>query len=197
MDEATVSRLFEPFFTTKEPGKGTGLGLATVYGIVQQCGAGIQVETAPGRGTRFQVFLPACDQEPEARTPLAPAPGAGRSEVILLVEDDAGVRGLARALLESAGYRVLVAALPSAALAVEAAHQGGIDLLLSDVVMPEMDGYELAARLRARRPGLRVVLMSGYTGEATGGVAWPLVPKPFLPSALQSAVRGALDEPPV
>ena len=165
MDDATRQRLFEPFFTTKEPGTGTGLGLATVHGIVKQSGGEIQVNTVLGRGTTFTIYLPVTDEvdRPSAGATLAGSRGA---ECILVVDDDAGVRTLTRRLLERAGFKVMVAADGLQALDVVAAHGDQIDLVLTDVVMPGMSGRDLAEALWRKRPDTRVLFMSGYTEEA-------------------------------
>ena len=201
MDADTQAHLFEPFFTTKGPGKGTGLGLATVYGIVKQSGGYIAVESEPGRGTGFTIYLPRIERAAEAVTP-GPA-GAGTphgSETILLVEDEEGVRDLTREILETSGYRVLEARHGAEALRVGEQHPGPVHLLVSDVVMPQMDGRELADRLRALRPDLRVLFMSGYTADALGhhsalDPGTNLLPKPFSPDALARRVREVLDAP--
>jgi CheY-like chemotaxis protein len=199
MDAATVAKIFEPFFTTKEPGKGTGLGLSTVYGIVHQSGGHIGVDTAPGRGTTFTIYLP--------RT-AAPVPilGDGKievamvggSETILLVEDEADVRQVTLDVLESCGYTVLVTGDPREALAIAEGRGKDIDLLVTDMVMPTLRGSTLAAQLRRKLPDLRLLYMSGYTDEmvTSGGKiepAAPLLQKPFTPPALARAVRAALD----
>ena len=200
MDAETQARIFEPFFTTKEPGKGTGLGLATVYGAVKQSGGHIRVESAVGRGTTFTIYLPRVDLETDpagAPRPEAAPRGAG---TILLVEDDAGVRALAKEMVEVAGYTVLDAASPQAALDL-AGTAGPIDLLLTDVVMPGMNGRALAEQLTRRRPGLRVLFMSGYSADVISrqGLVDPtvtLVQKPFTPVALLRAVHAALQAAP-
>jgi len=200
MAPETMSRLFEPFFSTKEKGKGTGLGLATAYGIVKQSGGHIAVESAAGRGTTFRIWLP----EVEDATPAAPAPAAegtaapAGSETILLVEDEDAVRGLLQEVLSESGYKVLSASSGAEALRVSRAHTGPIDLLLTDVVMPGMGGREVATALSAERPGLRVLFASGYTAEAIArhGVLEPgtdLIHKPFTPDALLRRVRERLD----
>jgi PAS domain S-box-containing protein len=192
MDAETKSRLFEPFFTTKGVGKGTGLGLATVYGIVKQSGGFIDVESEPGEGATFTVYLPAVLGEVEARREEeAPKPAARGAETILLVEDEKLVRRYVATVLGGAGYRVLVADDPHEAL--ELADGEPVDLLLTDVVMPKIGGPELAARL-----GLPVLYMSGYSGEmmAHGEVLKPgtaFIEKPFGAEDLKSKVRSVLD----
>ncbi len=202
MDEATQAHLFEPFFTTKEVGKGTGLGLATVYGIVKQSGGYVWVYSEVGHGTTVKVYLPrvaAAADEPPAPGP-APEPAQvprGR-ETVLLVEDAAPVRSLARRSLEACGYTVVDAPDGPTALDVAARHRGGIDLLVTDVVMPRMSGRELAERLAPARPRMKVLYTSGYTDDAmvrqgvlTAGVAF--LQKPFVPETLARKVREVLD----
>ena len=199
MDAATVERAFEPFFTTKPRGKGSGLGLATVYGIVRQSGGHIEVESMPGAGTTFRIYLPRVEDVAEqgaASTAAAPARGA---ETVLVVEDDERVRALARKALEQAGYRVLVAAGGKEALAAAEGHDGPIDLLMTDVVMPEMNGRTLTRRLTQRHPDLKVLYMSGYSDEdiAQHGVfetGTAFIKKPFTPSVLTKKLREVLDE---
>src|SRR5881396_1278167 len=198
MDAATLERAFEPFFTTKPRGKGTGLGLATVYGIVRQSGGHIEVESMPGAGTTFRIYLPRVEDVAEqgaASTAAAPARGA---ETVLVVEDDERVRALARKALEQAGYRVLVAAGGKEALAAAEGHDGPIDLLMTDVVMPEMNGRTLTRRLTQRHPDLKVLYMSGYSDEdiAQHGVfetGTAFIKKPFTPSVLTKKLREVLD----
>ena len=199
MDRETQQRVFDPFFTTKPRGKGSGLGLATVHGIVRQSGGDITVETAPGAGTTFQIYLPrvTAPLDPVAAPAVVTAPARG-SETVLLAEDEELVRTLARKVLEQAGYRVLVAAGGAEALAIAERHAGPIHLLLTDVVMPEMSGRELTRRLIARRPEVRVLYMSGYADEAIAqhGVLDPgtaFMQKPFTPGALAHRVREVLD----
>jgi PAS domain S-box-containing protein len=202
MDSETKSRAFEPFFTTKEKGKGTGLGLATVYGVVKQSGGYIEIESSPGAGTTFKIYLPRVDEEVEAPTRLSG--GAGRiaigKEVILLVEDEESLRRLTRASLEASGYKVLDAKDGLDALEISNQHDGAIDLLLTDVVMPGMGGRALARELVQRRSEMRVVYMSGYTGQAVGsqgpvGPGSHFVAKPFTREVLISKIRDALDYP--
>jgi two-component system cell cycle sensor histidine kinase/response regulator CckA len=200
MSDEVQAHIFEPFFTTKEPGKGTGLGLSTVYGIVDQMEGSICVRSEVGRGTSFAIYLPAIPGSvPE--TPSEPvAPERQRSsETILLVEDEPAVRRLARRALEAQGFRILEAGSGAEALTLSKAHADELDMLLTDVVMPQMSGVELAGRLTASDPGLRVLYMSGYTEDALGqrGVLSPetaFLSKPFTPAVLVEAVRAVLDE---
>jgi hypothetical protein len=201
MDAETRSHIFEPFFTTKEEGKGTGLGLATVFGIVSQGGGHIGVDSEPGAGTVFRVYLPSV-VAPETAPPsgLEKAQPVGGPETILLVEDAEALRVMVQELLEAAGYRVVQAPDPEAAMLAAEAHEAPIDLLLTDVIMPRMSGPELASMLRATKPRARVLYMSGYTAEAIGakGVLKPgtrLLRKPFSASDLLRKVREALDAP--
>ena len=201
MDAATRAQIFEPFFTTKEVGKGTGLGLSTVYGIVKQSGGFIEVESEPGRGASFKVHLPRVEEDEEAVSEPGKAPGTRLhgSETVLLVEDDESLRTLAREILTVQGYAVLEAASPRDALRIHQTHAGRIDLLLTDVVMPEMNGRQLAQHLKIARPDMAVLFMSGYTGAAlaqSGGAAeftGSLLQKPFTPDGLSRRVRDVLD----
>ena len=198
MDEGTRQRMFEPFFTTKEPGKGTGLGLATVHGIVKQSGGEIEVSTVLGRGTTFTIYVPITDEvERRPVSDQAPATSQG-AECILVVDDDAGVRTLTMRLLERAGFRVLAAADALQALDVVATHGAEIDLVLTDVVMPGMSGRDLAEELWRARPDMRVLFMSGYTEDAItrhGVLArgTHLISKPYSASELTAKVRQVLD----
>jgi len=199
MDPETQAHVFEPFFTRKRPGKGTGLGLATVYGIVRQSDGHITVDSAPGLGATFRIYLPRTD-EPAERV-LAPAPAAvlvGGTETVLLAEDEHLVRLLARKVLEQAGYKVLVAAGGAEALQIAELYDGPIHLLVTDVVMPEMSGRELMHRLTLARPGVPVLYLSGYSDEAVArrGVLDPgtaFMQKPFTPQGLAHKVRDVLD----
>jgi len=198
MDEDTVARVFEPFFTTKERGKGTGLGLATVYGIVRQSGGQINVSSAPGTGTTFRIHLPRVDAPVDAARVATPvtAPAAG-TETILVAEDEQMVRVLIRKVLEQAGYTVLLGDGGAEALQLAERHTGRIHLLVTDVVMPGMNGPELARRLLERRPETKVLFLSGYADDAVErhGVLAPgtaFMQKPFSPSALAARVREVL-----
>jgi nitrogen-specific signal transduction histidine kinase/ActR/RegA family two-component response regulator len=197
MDSATRARVFEPFFTTRK--HGTGLGLSTVYGVIRQSGGLITVESQPGSGTVFTVHLPLVAPPADAGSAVsAPAPTTG-SETILLVEDEDRVRNLTMKILRQRGYQVLEAPNGAAALAAERAHDGPIDLLLTDVVMPDLSGPEVARRVLERRPGIGVLFMSGYTDDAVlqHGVSsrdTAFLQKPFTPIVLTAKVRAVLDE---
>jgi len=199
MDETTASRIFEPFFTTKEIGKGTGLGLATVYGIVKQSAGHILVYSEPGHGTTFKIYLPSADHkiglgsatEPETVSPKR------QGTTILLVEDDEIMRSLTRQTLQEHGYKVIDADDGKSALEWMQSHPGSIDLLLTDVVMRRMSGPELVERLSASHPRLKVVYMSGYTGELIAerevlerGIT--LLEKPFTRTALLNTIHATL-----
>jgi signal transduction histidine kinase len=198
MDTDTIGHIFEPFFTTKERGKGTGLGLSTVYGIVRQSGGFVAVKTAPGAGTTFRIYLPRCDEPTTSGIRRAVASRNG-TETILLVEDEAGVRALTRTVLERRGYSVLVAENGAAALDVLARDPRPVHVLLTDVLMPGMNGRDLASRVRALRPAARVVFMSGYAADNApdfaGDPASGFLSKPFTERALASKIREVLDAP--
>ncbi len=201
MDRETQSHIFEPFFTTKEQGKGTGLGLATVYGIVKQSGGYIWVYSEPGKGATFKIYLPSLEEE----VPSGAPPGERRktyrgTETILVVEDDASVRQLVADVLKSQGYRVLAAADAEDAAKTSTRYGQTIDLLLTDLVMPKLNGRQLAEHLAFLRPGMKVMFMSGYTDDAIvrrgllrPGVAF--IQKPFTPQTLVRKVRAVLEAP--
>jgi CheY-like chemotaxis protein len=201
MSAETMSHVFEPFFTTKEPGTGTGLGLATVYGIVKQSGGYVWCYSEPGHGATFKVYLPRVD------APVAPVPARAAertntgTETVLLVEDESGVRALARRVLEKRGYTVLEAGTADAALRLVGDYVGRIHLLLTDVVLPGTNGRKLADALLAQRADVKVLFMSGYTEEMVvqRGVLGPnteFINKPFSAAALAEKVRDVLDAPP-
>jgi signal transduction histidine kinase len=201
MNPETVSRVFEPFFTTKEVGKGSGLGLSTVYGIVKQSGGYISIDSEVGRGTTFKIYLPRVDEEVGAME-VSPRPSAllpGR-ETVLVVEDDNQVRSVAAMVLEISGYDVLTAANGGEALLLSEQFKSKIDLLLTDMIMPGMGGQELSKRLLRLRPGTRVVYMSGYSENANihHGVieeGSDFIEKPFSPEVLTRRIREVLDTP--
>jgi len=201
MDAPTRARIFEPFFTTKGQGKGTGLGLSTVYGIVQQSGGYIHVFSDPGRGATFKISLPRVQGEMEPSGRAAPLPATAKgTETILVVEDSTEVRSLVRTVLARAGYRILEASGGAAALSLSEAEKKPIDLLLTDVVMPEMSGREVSEHLSKLRPGMKVLFMSGYTDDSAvtrdvieEGSAF--LQKPFTTGSLIRKVREVLDAP--
>jgi CheY-like chemotaxis protein len=191
------AHIFEPFFTTKEEGKGTGLGLSTVFGIVTQSGGGLDVSSAIGQGTRFDIYLPKIIEEADrvVGTEVTPSPTSGH-ETILLVEDDTGVRSLIRDELRKLGYRVFEAKHGLEACLVGTQQIGRLQLLLTDVVMPGMNGPELAQHLRVIKPELKILFISGYTddvGLGAGDPASGYLQKPFTPEALARAIRELLD----
>jgi len=204
MDEDTQSHIFEPFFTTKEQGKGTGLGLSTVYGIVKQSGGYIWVSSEVGKGTSFKIYLPRMFESTETAAAHVPvkevvgAPGA-ESNTLLLVEDEAGIRELTSELLAGWGYEVLVARNGVEALEISGKHRGAIDLMVTDVVMPHMNGRDLAERMRQMRPEMKVIYMSGYTDNLAlqGGMVEEgsdFIQKPFSADTLAKRVRAALQK---
>jgi two-component system, cell cycle sensor histidine kinase and response regulator CckA len=199
MDEETQSHLFEPFFTTKKAGRGTGLGLATAYGIIRQSGGAIGMTSEPGKGTTARIFLPLA----QAKLPVATEQPAGRgpltgAETILVVEDEARVRKLMVDVLTARGYTVIEATRGQEAIRIVKRHKGDIHLALVDVVMPEMSGPDLIREISPRRPHMRVLYISGYLEEAIvhhgipqSGIAF--LQKPFLPDELSGKVREVLD----
>jgi len=200
MDRETLDNIFEPFFTTKELGKGTGLGLATVYGIVSQNNGFINVYSKPGSGTTFNIYLPRYEGDSSAASAKEPyEPVKGGNETVLLVEDEKILLELAEAMLKKPGYKVLTADTPGHAISFAWEYAGEIHLLITDVVMPEMNGRELARYLMSRYPGLKCLFMSGYTanviahqGVLDKGVHF--VQKPFSIKNLASRVREALEQ---
>jgi two-component system cell cycle sensor histidine kinase/response regulator CckA len=194
MAPETRSRLFEPFFTTKEPGKGAGLGLATVYGVIKQSDGQVTVYSQPGCGTIFEIYLP---RVKEAVTEPAAARSAKGSESILLVDDEEGVRKLVTAILRANGYDVLEAANGPAALSAYEKNAHKIDMVLTDIVMPQMTGFELGRQLVDRTPALKILYMSGYRDNPIGGSGAdprrPFLQKPFTPDTLLARVREVLD----
>jgi signal transduction histidine kinase len=199
MDAETQERIFEPFFTTKETGKGTGLGLAMVHGIMEQHGGTVHVDSAPDRGTTFTLTFPVVEGVPEepTATPKLVAPSMRGAETILLVEDEAAIRSLAREILEVNGYVVLEAGDGVTALERCARHEGPIHLVLTDVIMPGISGPDVARRVKAARPDVKILYISGYTAEKLdhhgvlgGEVA--LLEKPFTPTTLMAKIREVL-----
>jgi CheY-like chemotaxis protein len=198
MDEATRAHAFEPFFTTKAKGKGTGQGLATVYGIIDQSGGAISMDTAPNRGTRIRVYLPVTTASPEQERPQITPLATEGTETLLLVEDNDAIREISARALRRRGYTVHEARNAEEAIEWTASASRKADMLITDVVMPGLSGPNLAARLLQQSPRLRVLYMSGYTDDATEvhGTFWggvPLLQKPFTPAQLAERVRMALD----
>jgi CheY-like chemotaxis protein len=198
MTEEARAHIFEPFFTTKPPGQGTGLGLATVYGIVQQLDGTIWVYSEAGKGTTFKILFPAASAAEHEATAPAETPSEGRGEErILLVEDEQAVRKFVRAMLEKQGYTVLEAGTPEEALRIAADRSVEFDAVLTDVIMPRLNGPELAERISDMRPEVRVLYMSGYTDRAVrledrlGGEA-NFIQKPFTPAGLGQKLRQLL-----
>jgi signal transduction histidine kinase len=200
MDENTRSRVFEPFFTTKPPGKGTGLGLSTVYGIVKQSHGHIHLESEVGKGTTFTVYLPRVEAPAEEQGLAERAPSVDRkgTETLLVAEDEDLVRDLVRTVLTARGYKVLEARDGQESVEIGTSHEGTIDLLLTDMTMPKMDGRDLAKRMEELRPGIKILYMSGYQEDAGNGDREPhpsaaFIRKPFRPDALSQKVREVLD----
>jgi hypothetical protein len=200
MDADTLEHAFEPFFTTKAEGEGTGLGLATIYGIVTQSGGRIRMYSERGSGTTCTIMLPATTREASARARPTADERGGRGEVILMVEDEDGIREVARRILTRCGYTVLTAASGPDALELAEQHDGDIDLLMTDVIMPRMLGKEVAVRIQAARPNVHVMFMSGYAQpvlDANANVpeGMVLLEKPFTEQGLLAKVRVALSSP--
>jgi two-component system cell cycle sensor histidine kinase/response regulator CckA len=198
MDKATQARIFEPFFTTKEAGRGTGLGLSTVFGIVQQGGGSVTIESERGKGASFKVYLPRVDAKIDSVRPTQPPTASRGTEIVLLVEDDDQVRTVSRGILRRSGYQVLEARNAGEALLQAEAHAGTIHLLLADVVMPQVSGPDLAKRLASLHPEMKVLFMSGYTDDSVvrHGVvrsAISFLQKPITPEMLTTKVREVLD----
>ena len=200
MDKQTLEHTFEPFFTTKPEGKGTGLGLATIYGIVKQNRGFVDIYSEPGFGTTVRVYIPRCEGQkiPLPVEALEESPGGG-SETVLLVEDETEVRRLAKTVLEWLGYRVLEASGPGEALALCEKYPGEIHLLLTDVVMPIMNGKEMAEKIKGIKPGIRTIFMSGYTTSAVANNGLlenttHFLQKPFSLNTLAAKVREVLDK---
>jgi CheY-like chemotaxis protein len=198
MDKDVVEHAFEPFFTTKPKGDGTGLGLATVYGITKQAGGDIEIYSEAGLGTTFSVLLPATSDSPSAAEDEAPIERPRGGETVLIVEDEEAMREVTRRILARAGYQVIVATGGIDAIEVAQTHEEQLDLLLTDVIMPQMLGKEMAERIKQVRPGIRVLYMSGYArpildfqGTLEPGVT--LVEKPFSAPQLLAKVRAAID----
>jgi two-component system cell cycle sensor histidine kinase/response regulator CckA len=201
MDMETQQRLFEPFFTTKPRGKGTGLGLSSVYGGVEQNGGWIFVDSELGRGSSFSIYFPRVERPDQLEPGMIPVREVARgSETILLVEDEAGVRRMLRDSLSEAGYRVCEACNGADAIELWAPSIDRIDLVVTDIVMPVMNGLRLIEELRKRRPDIKVICMSGHSDDILSthrqlGPALELLRKPFLPAALVRRVRAVLDDP--
>jgi two-component system cell cycle sensor histidine kinase/response regulator CckA len=199
MDEATLAKIFEPFFTTKEPGKGTGLGLSTVYGIVKQSGGYISADSEPGRGTTFRIYLPSIDKPAEHLKAPKPetVPHAG-TETVLVVEDEPALRNLTVQILKDSGYRVLSAESAGRSLALARHYDSDIDVVLTDVVMPDLPGPDLVAEMKKTRAGMKVLYMSGYSKDAMVGQGLfgddsSLIVKPFSTQTLLSKMRAVLE----
>ncbi len=198
MDAATREKVFEPFFTTKADGKGTGLGLSMVYGIVKRCGGTLDVYSEPGQGTVIKIYLPRADSSEVGAAPEEERRALSGSETVLLVEDDDAVRGIVQAALQAQGYTMLVASSGEEALTIAKAHVGQIDLLITDIVLPQMNGREVARRFHKKRPATVVLFTSGYTDISLNDASEPdkqvhFIGKPFTPAAIATRVRELLD----
>ena len=197
MEKGIIPKIFEPFFTTKEQGKGTGLGLASVEGIVSQSRGHVSVESEPGRGTTFRILLPEVERAPREARKSVPEYAPGARETILVVEDEPAVRSLVRQVLDSDGFAVLTACDGAEAMRVSREYRGRIRLVVTDVVMPGIDGRALAEEIRRDRPGIKVLFMTGYSADAIGrdgilGEGAELIEKPFTPSGFAGKVRKVL-----
>ncbi|MHB1572010.1 MAG: ATP-binding protein, partial [Solirubrobacteraceae bacterium] len=200
MDRTTIEHAFEPFYTTKEEGRGTGLGLATVYGIVAQMGGDVRLYSEPGIGTTCSVMLPATGERPHAPRPDALAMTDGAGGTVLVVEDEDGIREVARRILTRRGFTVLTCADGTEAVELASSHEGPIELLITDVIMPGMMGREVAERLAAVRPGIRVIYMSGYAQPIIGSrhtlpPETILLEKPFTEQDIVAKIDEALRRP--
>jgi CheY-like chemotaxis protein len=198
MDSATVQRAFDPFFTTKPKGEGTGLGLASVYGIITQAGGRVQIYSEPGHGTTITALLPATDENPQVESTAQAVQAIGGREAILVVEDEGALREVARRILARRGYRVLTAAGGPEAIELLAGEEGHVELLITDVVMPEMLGTEVAQRAKVTHPDIRVLYISGYAQTVLGSQGTvdqgvQLLEKPFSEPQLLAKVREVLD----
>jgi two-component system sensor histidine kinase EvgS len=199
MDRETLDQIFEPFFTTKGEGQGTGLGLSTVYGIVKQNSGFINVYSEPGQGTTFKIYLPRhAGQAVETQAKSAAEIPKGHGETVLLVEDELAILKMTRMMLERQDYTVLAAPTPGEAIRLAGAHAGEVHLLMTDVVMPEMNGRDLAERLRAARPAMKCLFMSGYTANVIAhhgvlGEGVQFIQKPFSAKDLAAKVREVLE----
>jgi two-component system cell cycle sensor histidine kinase/response regulator CckA len=200
MDDTVLSKIFEPFYTTKEPGKGTGLGLPTVYGIVNQNNGLLSVTSEPGKGTTFKIYLPAHPAvQRMSKVPIPPDPLPRGTETILLVEDAQIILNLVNRMLENFGYRVVAASSPAEAIRLAAEHPGAIDLLLTDVVMPGMNGRDLAKKICSERPKIKCLFMSGYMGSVISDLGMlekgiHFIQKPFSVQTLSTKLREALSD---
>jgi len=197
MDTETRKRIFEPFYTTKASGKGTGLGLSTVYGIVNQAGGEIMVESEVGHGTSFTIILPCVDEsEGEEQVTIPASTSRGNTETILVVDDEAQVLEFVVTVLEKAGYNVVTAASGKEAVELAGKADTPLDLLLTDVIMPKINGVEAYEQIREKTPGIKVLFMSGYTGSSFLTHEFDeadLLQKPFQPEVLLGRVRLTLD----
>jgi CheY-like chemotaxis protein len=200
IDPETQSHMFEPFFSTKVSGRGTGLGLSTVFGIVRQSGGAIAVHSVPGGGTTFKIHFPRCDRAPVVLQQTMAMPLLGGTETILLVDDAVPLRALTRRILEDCGYTVFDSGDPVEALRMAEQHPGPLPLMITDVVMPGFSGFDLAERLAAFRPETRVLYASGYSDDSNShlherGQTYAFLEKPFTREDLLRKVRGLLDSP--